>query len=112
MRKKMFLAMAVSMAVFLTGYHELGQAVEMTETIQLTEAQDEMDSASQFGYRPVNKTILNKNDLTSGRTKLSASSLTELPGSYDAREEGMVTAIRDQGKIGNCWAYAAIGASE
>lgn len=112
MRKKMFLAMAVSMAVFLTGYHELGQAVEMTETIQLTEAQDEMDSASQFGYRPVNKTILNKNDLTSGRTKLSASSLTKLPSSYDAREEGMVTAIRDQGKIGNCWAYAAIGASE
>ena len=112
MRKKTFLAIAVSMAVFLTGIPELGQAEEMTDDLQLTEVQDEIGSASQFGYRPIEKTILNKGDLESGRSKMSMSRLAELPSAYDAREEGMVTAIKDQGKIGNCWAHAAIGASE
>ena len=112
MRKKFFLAIAISIAFFLSGIPELGQAEEVTDNIQLTEVQDEIGSASQFGYRPIEKTILNEDDLKTGRSKMSTNKLTELPSAYDAREEGMVTTIRDQGEIGNCWAYAAIGASE
>lgn len=34
------------------------------------------------------------------------------PASYDLRNYGMVTGVKDQGKSGNCWAFATIGALE
>lgn len=35
-----------------------------------------------------------------------------LPESYDMRDYGRVTAVRDQGKYGTCWAFASLGALE
>lgn len=35
-----------------------------------------------------------------------------LPARYDLREQGRVTAIRDQGPNGSCWAFATYGAME
>ena len=35
-----------------------------------------------------------------------------IPSSYDLRDYGFVTPIKNQGSDGNCWAFAAIGALE
>ncbi len=35
-----------------------------------------------------------------------------LPGSYDARDDGLVTAAKNQGSCGSCWAFASVGAME
>jgi len=35
-----------------------------------------------------------------------------LPEAYDMREYGRVTAVRDQGRYGTCWAFASLGALE
>ena len=35
-----------------------------------------------------------------------------LPDAYDLRERGRVTPVRDQGKLGTCWAFASLGALE
>jgi len=35
-----------------------------------------------------------------------------LPVAYDMRDYGRVTAVRDQGKFGTCWAFASLGAFE
>lgn len=35
-----------------------------------------------------------------------------LPKEYDMRESDRVTAVRDQGRYGTCWAFAALGALE
>lgn len=35
-----------------------------------------------------------------------------LPEAYDMRTEGRVSPVRNQGRHGNCWAYAAVGALE
>lgn len=35
-----------------------------------------------------------------------------LPDSYDMREFGRVTDVRDQGRYGTCWAFASLGALE
>jgi hypothetical protein len=42
------------------------------------------------------------------------SMLTEdaLPASYDARAEGIVTSVKDQGSCGSCWAFASVGGLE
>ena len=35
-----------------------------------------------------------------------------LPATYDLRTQGRLTAIRDQGNCGSCWAFAAYGSFE
>ncbi len=37
---------------------------------------------------------------------------TVIPSAYDAREEGIVTAAKNQASTGACWAFAAISAAE
>ncbi|WP_053955284.1 lectin like domain-containing protein [Inediibacterium massiliense] len=37
---------------------------------------------------------------------------TALPKKYDLREENRVTAVRDQGKVNGCWAFAALSSLE
>ena len=38
--------------------------------------------------------------------------LVDLPSSYDLRDDGLVTPIRDQGGSGSCWAFSTIAAIE
>ncbi len=46
------------------------------------------------------------------KVRSEADMLETLPTSYDARDEGIVTSIRDQGDCGSCWAFASVGAME
>lgn len=39
-------------------------------------------------------------------------SAQQLPSSYDLRDEGDVTSVKDQRKFGTCWAFASLGAIE
>lgn len=47
-------------------------------------------------------------------TSAAADSVTaaDFPAAYDARKEGLVTTVKNQGKYGSCWAFAAIAAVE
>jgi len=60
-----------------------------------------------LGDIPLPKEVYNK------KLKFSALDMAvELPASYDARDEGIVTSAKNQGSCGSCWAFASVGAME
>ena len=44
--------------------------------------------------------------------ELERSGVSTLPASYDSRKCGYVTALKNQGDLGTCWAFATIAATE
>ena len=111
MKRRKGIAIITCLAMTLGLFSIDLQAEETTHLITLEEKGDTWGRVTDTGYIPVNKTILNPQDLKAGRKKKSVGRGV-IPRSYDAREEGDLSEIRDQGQIGNCWSYAVMGASE
>jgi C1A family cysteine protease len=63
------------------------------------------------GYRPG---PIDFGAADAARMKIAAGRTTKraLPAAYDLRTLGRVTAVRDQGAYGTCWAFAALGSLE
>lgn len=64
----------------------------------------------QFGSIPVKNKIYNRKDLVEGKSKYSLRAT--IPESYDARNEGVVTDVKNQGNYATCWSFAALGSAE
>ena len=76
-------------------------AAEATpETAALTTVQAAPESDSELNY------------LNEGWAALSARARTGLPASFDLRQSGRVSAVRDQTPFGTCWTFAVMGAME
>ena len=66
---------------------------------------EEMD----FGFVP---TVLDMGYLANLNDNMTQGVGDALPSSFDLRESGAVTGVKDQGSWGNCWAFAALGSLE
>lgn len=58
------------------------------------------------GVIPAPTIYVFSNEINKDNTKFS------YPESYDLRDEGLVTPVKDQGSAGHCWSFATIGAIE
>lgn len=121
MRKNKLLSLLLSCSVALTGIPAAGSAAGTTRTADTQSAESdgtiltrtmvsEKNGLRHYAYVDENGNTVT---LESGEKRTSArKKASSLPSSYDSRETGRVTSIKDQGNTGSCWAFAAIKALE
>lgn len=105
-RKKYFIILlAASLAAVPFTVSATEEGVQYVHGRELTEEEIEEQKALE--------TVLPEiQELPEGYEPVSRVARTRLPAKYDAREEGLITPVKDQGDWGSCWAFATIAATE
>lgn len=76
------------------------------------EAEATPETAAQTTFEAAPESDSDLNYLNDGWAALSARARTGLPPSFDLRQSGRVSAVRDQNPFGTCWTFAVMGAME
>ncbi len=89
------------------------------QTTELEFAYIQTGAESDFGYRSFDFVDTNGDEYKIEtdpdyihKINGSLSNPSLLPESYDARDKGYVTAVKNQGSSGNCWSFSAMSALE
>lgn len=103
-----FLAAVLPLTGILSGLPEASASASSLSVIE------HIDTANNNGLIRSKYVDENGNEVTiaSPKSTRNTRSGLSLPDTYDSREQGAVTPIRDQGVTGSCWAFAAIKALE
>ena len=101
MKRRNLLAAVLSFSLVIGMSAPVDLAQESKKTQTAVSIEDSVGDTSKYGYLPIHRKLLNSDDLSSGRKKKAAK--TTIPSSFDAREEGLLTNIKDQGETGMCW---------
>ncbi len=70
-----------------------------------------VESFGESGYENIRYVDENGNEIAE-EPVISTQSTASLPETYDSREKGIITSVKDQGRSGNCWAFASTALME
>lgn len=111
MKKRNLLAAVVAFSMITGLMAPIDYAQEsQTDTGTAVSVEDSFGEVSKYGYIPIKHKWERTEAKSTGKKRASAKSV--LPSSYDAREEGLLTGIKNQGNTGMCWTMSVMGASE
>ena len=83
------------------------------KTVQADCVSDFADADSEDGYLPLQGAAASFENSDYDQPLYGSAAETDtVPESYDLREQGIITSVKDQGSDGMCWAFATLGAAE
>ena len=89
-----------------------------TEWMQAPESDRSQEMQSGIGHAlghlagPLDRSLPAMVPQITDEQEIARAGKSSLPASYDLRNTGRVTGVRDQGTAGSCWAHAALGSIE
>lgn len=96
-----------------TRVHAAGKNEYITdESVDNTQTLEDDLSGYGMGALPSDMDISDPITTDMNKTVKGVLRSTYLPQSYDARNEGYVTSVKNQGQFGCCWAFASVAAME
>ena len=88
------------------------ESVLETESLEDNGAGEEIEYAHPEALEPENVPYDENQDAFTDKLVNSRKARSAIPAKYDAREEGYLPAIRNQGSWGACWSFSLLGAME
>lgn len=83
------------------------------KTVQADCVSDFANADSEDGYLPLQGAAASFENSDCEQPLYGSAAETDIvPESYDLREQGVITSVKDQGSDGMCWAFATLGAAE
>ncbi|MBQ8148531.1 MAG: hypothetical protein IJ040_07070 [Lachnospiraceae bacterium] len=117
MKKYWILGVAIATALMLSGQTVYASEVEVenesseeVSSEELVTEDEEQAVVSNYGYIDSGIRVDTYEALDNGMNTIVYNST--IPSSYDSREYGRVTSVKNQNPYGTCWAFAAMGAAE